>query len=357
MKNLKSKFTKVLVVLFLVSLVLTSCKKEDVVLQSEKLNLKPNSKSNIGDLDDPESTEITTLKNYMAERINADVSEIIYNSVTEQFVFRGVGQFSKSDLQESYSNSSLIASIDRFTVTAGTAVNSNTPTTTINFTVRYVRFALGAGDWAPFDINVKLGVAANPGGVLSEYLSEAYNVTSSNFSTNNASVDISYSVTVNDTQLTGGYFLVLDYNVPHPGNTVYQRFGGYSYQISNGPLPTPNYEGRLFRTPDAKVYSVMRGVARHIENGATLVGVYDYSYNIEDVSTLPVLIGDPITGDTSILRDTNDGKLYFREGSYLRHITSSLVALIYNFRINNNSSNIQNVNGLSGFSVGAPLIE
>jgi hypothetical protein len=353
--HMKKSLTKVFIVFFLASATILGCKKEEAALQEKKL-LKPINKSNIEEHEEEEPSEITTLKTYMAERINADASEISYNSTTEQFVFRGVDQFSKADLQESYSTSQFIANIDRFTVTSGTVVNATTPTTTINFTVRYLRQSIGTGGWGPFEINVKLGVAPGPSAALTEYLSSAYNVTSSNFSSNNATLDVSYSVTVNDTQLPNGYYLVLDYNVPNNGNTSYQRYGSYAFQIQNGASPALYFEGTLYRTNDEKVYSIMDGYARHIENWVTLAGVYNYSGAIVNCfcSTLTPPVGTPIGYDTSLLRNNYDGKMYFREGNYLRHIVSALVADSYHFKITDNST-IMNVNGVSGYTIGPPI--
>ncbi len=105
MKNLKEKLKKALIVLFVASVFLAGCKTEEVIPQQEKLNLKPNSKSNIGEFGDPESPEITTLKNYMATTLNVDVNSITYDAGTEQFILFGVNQINKTDLSSSYSES------------------------------------------------------------------------------------------------------------------------------------------------------------------------------------------------------------------------------------------------------------
>lgn len=258
---MRKLITKVFIIFFLASAIILGCKKEEATLQEKKL-LKPINKSNIEELEE-EPSEITTLKSYMAERINADVSEISYNATTEQFIFRGVDQFSKADLEESYSTSQIVAFLDKFTVTSGAVVNATTPTTTINFTVTYLRHSLGEGGWAPFEMNVKLGVAQNPSASVTEYLSSAYNVTSSNFASNNATVDVSYSVTVDDTKLPNGHYLVLDYNVPNPGNTSYQRYPSYTFVIQNGTSTPPSNNWWQIPSPYANSSRLNRFYSSH----------------------------------------------------------------------------------------------
>ena len=60
-------------------------------------------------------------------------------------------------------------SVGLFTVNSGWNVVPNSTNTTVNFTVRMVReqrYANGAWGWAPFNMNLKVGVALLPGSAV-----------------------------------------------------------------------------------------------------------------------------------------------------------------------------------------------
>jgi hypothetical protein len=136
----------------------------------------------------------------------------------------------------------------------------------------------------------------------------------------------------------------------------YTYLNNYGYDTINLTPPPPSSEGLLMQTSDQKVYSIMDGEARHIQNMATLAGVYNYNGYIHNCncSTLPEPIGAPIGPDTSLLIDNSNGKMYFREGTYIRHIISVAVANKYYFQIYNNNY-IVGVSGLNGYTVGPPI--
>lgn len=82
-------FKKGMLIAFLVSMVLTSCKQEEIEVQ------KTDAKHNV---------DIATLTKYFANRINVEVDEIKYNEKTQQFSFRGVDQVSLEKLTLFYLN-------------------------------------------------------------------------------------------------------------------------------------------------------------------------------------------------------------------------------------------------------------
>lgn len=130
----------------------------------------------------------------------------------------------------------------------------------------------------------------------------------------------------------------------------------------------PLNEGKLLQTPDGKVFSVMNGKARHIQDYGTLQAVYNYEtvirvgFNYKIVSNIrqiPNLASEGLTAGATIppgaelLRDSGNGKIYFYErtsqGAYmLRYITSPDVANRYYFKL----SNARNISGTYGYVFG-----
>lgn len=136
----------------------------------------------------------------------------------------------------------------------------------------------------------------------------------------------------------------------------------------------PTQEGKLLRTPDGRVFSVMNGKARHIQDYGTLQAVYNFetttiikrppfnpivqvTSNIKQISTLSELgltEGPPIPPGAELLRDSGNGRTYFYEhtaqGVYmLRYITSPDVANKYYFKL----SNARNIPSTFGYVLGA----
>lgn len=83
---------KGMLIAFLGSMALTSCKQEEVEVQ--KVDVK-------------QKVDIATLTKYFANRINVGVDEIKYNEKTQQFSFRGVDQVSLEQLTQFYLNSQM----------------------------------------------------------------------------------------------------------------------------------------------------------------------------------------------------------------------------------------------------------
>lgn len=81
-----------MLIAFLGSMALTSCKQEEVEVQ--KVDVK-------------QKVDIATLTKYFANRINVGVDEIKYNEKTQQFSFRGVDQVSLEKLTRFYLNSQI----------------------------------------------------------------------------------------------------------------------------------------------------------------------------------------------------------------------------------------------------------
>ncbi|TBO45166.1 MAC/perforin domain-containing protein [Pedobacter kyonggii] len=143
--------------------------------------------------------------------------------------------------------------------------------------------------------------------------------------------------------------------------------------------PEENYnplkEGLLLQTPNGKVFSVINGKARHIQDYGTLTAVYNYETvtitqrplfppvrtvvshikQITNLSDEGVTEGSPIPPGAELLRDSRDGKIYFFEsaqGKYiLRHIISPEVANKYYFKLNN----ARNISSTVGFTIAAPI--
>lgn len=153
------------------------------------------------------------------------------------------------------------------------------------------------------------------------------------------------------------------YNGNNPGaettsNTYYEIYKPIVVDPSDPstrPLLSAAYEGRLLQLDNiGTVYSVMEGVLRHVQTPATLNGVYKVSGIIHHADLPYGRVGNPIQPNAHILQNVNDGKIYFAEGNYIRHITSPAVAEKYSFRISSNP-NIFIANGVSGYTIGPPL--
>lgn len=118
-------------------------------------------------------------------------------------------------------------------------------------------------------------------------------------------------------------------------------------------------EGLLFDTTMGGIYyvfSVMEGKARHIQDPGTLKAVYTNSISHgSSLASLNLEQGLPIPPGAELLRDSNNGKVYFMEwiGSdkVLRHILSPSIADKYRF----NLPKARNINGVSGYTIGSPL--
>ncbi|MES2650956.1 MAG: hypothetical protein V4663_04415 [Bacteroidota bacterium] len=231
-------------------------------------------------------------------------------------------------------------------------VAANTSTTTIGFKVGYTReidyISGGTIYFKSFLAKFKLTVA----GVM---VSPEYTVTGSDFGAGNSYVELTYSISVNNSLLVNGHYLIAQCAM---GLDNYRVYSGFNVTVNNAFTPPVSYsEGNLVMTNDQKVYSIMDGYARHIQTMATLAGVYNYNGYIVNCncSTLSTPIGTPIAPDTSLLIDNSNGKMYFREGTYIRHIANVPTANKYYFQIYNNNY-IVAVNGLSGYTVGPQII-
>ncbi len=246
-------------------------------------------------------------------------------------------------------------------------IETNTTTTTFTYRVQFHKVLNSSWSdgsslpkWLFTTINVKIS-SPNSSNVPVFYGNDNF-ITLADFpSEESAFVWKDFTVTINNSSLVTGKPILLAYISSSMSSAAAYR-KSYEFQVGGSVTPPQQpsgyWEGFLLRTSDLKVYSVMGGNARHIEHGVTLAGVYDHSGYIMDMHShpLPVPLGDLIGGNTSLLRNTNDDKVYFREGSYLRHIPNEDVAVKYHFKIHNNSSNITNVNGLSGYTVGPPIL-
>jgi len=129
------------------------------------------------------------------------------------------------------------------------------------------------------------------------------------------------------------------------------------------------FEGYFSRTIDDgfKVYIYMDGVARHIVNHETLVGVFKKDTPLQNKTKQDMLnftvrnpngsldnyhlqIGTPIGPNTRIVEDVNTGRIYYQEENVLRYITSPAVADKYHFNISN--ENRYRINGITGYTIG-----
>lgn len=119
-------------------------------------------------------------------------------------------------------------------------------------------------------------------------------------------------------------------------------------------------EGLLFDTTMGGIYyvfSIMDGKARHIQDPGTLKAVYANSIEHgNSLTSLNLGLGSPILPGAELLRDINNGKVYFMESmgaeKVLRHILSPSIADKYRF----NLSKARNINGIVGYVVG-PILQ
>ncbi|WP_379087206.1 hypothetical protein [Pedobacter sp. UC225_65] len=119
-------------------------------------------------------------------------------------------------------------------------------------------------------------------------------------------------------------------------------------------------EGLLFDTTIDGIYfvfSIMDGKARHIQDPGTLKAVYVNSIlHGNSLTSLSLEQGLPIPPGTELLRDINNGKVYFMERigaeKVLRHILSPSIADKYRF----NLSKARNINGIVSYVVG-PILQ
>lgn len=123
---------------------------------------------------------------------------------------------------------------------------------------------------------------------------------------------------------------------------------GYFLQIS------PNSSNISER---GKVYIAMDGYFRHIVDINTLNGLFTSDFNIPQTNydlsyhySTPV--GNPLGTNTRLVRDVNNGKIYFQEGNVLRHIISPDVAALYHFK----TANAVNIPNLNGYVIGEKVL-
>jgi hypothetical protein len=125
-------------------------------------------------------------------------------------------------------------------------------------------------------------------------------------------------------------------------------------------------DGLFFSTgpaPYGKAYFMFEGKARHIESYGTLTGLFvntniatdsaSYLYYSDYVGIQPPYItspnvGAPLKADNGLVHNTTTGKIYFREGSYLRYIPSMEIFNKYHF----NMRALINTRSLSGVTFG-----
>lgn len=144
---------------------------------------------------------------------------------------------------------------------------------------------------------------------------------------------------------------------------------------SNQQAYNPLKEGLLLQTPDGRVFTVLDGKARHIQDYGTLVAVFNFetktiinsfprrvitTSNIKQIANLNVeglTEGIPLAPGAELLHDTRENKTYLFEtpgqGKYLlRHILNPDVALRYRYKL----ENARKINGTIGYTIG-PIIE
>lgn len=199
-------------------------------------------------------------------------------------------------------------SVSLFTVNSGWNVVPNSTNTTVNFKVSMVREQIKVNDiwvWAPFNMNLKVGIALAPGSAVIEYLSPVYNVTSSNFGANNAIYDATFSFSVSSAKLRDDHHLVLYYNIPNNGSIYYQNYGGI--QINNPP-PTPQYGINITSVYKAETsligvdcgFGPAHAAANHMENG-----VWRLAYDINYTKTNPAIPDSDIYWEWIVADETN----------------------------------------------------
>ncbi len=115
-------------------------------------------------------------------------------------------------------------------------------------------------------------------------------------------------------------------------------------------------EGKLIRNLyNQKIYLVIDGYFRYIQTTQSLEGLFRNGRVIVNlyIDENTVFIGNPISQDANFIRHSSTGKIYFREGNVIRHITSANAGYKYQFRWDSPV----NVSSVSGYTEGAPIVE
>lgn len=134
---------------------------------------------------------------------------------------------------------------------------------------------------------------------------------------------------------------------------VTQWLKDHQVQVTTQPVGIQLAEGQFTRNDDnGQVYIEMGGQLRYIPNTDVLNGLFVFNTNLmvhyHQADFDNFVIGTTISPDNGIIQDTNTGKVYFREKSFLRYIPSEQTRQIYHF----NFKVLQKVNGISAYTVG-----
>jgi len=114
--------------------------------------------------------------------------------------------------------------------------------------------------------------------------------------------------------------------------------------------------GRFIRNDDdLKLYMVFDNTLRHIPTMDIVNNLFQFNnglmHHVNSTDVASAVVGTPISSDSGILTDLQGSKMYFREGTFLRHIASWDVFLKYHF----NDVTAQEVYGISGYTLGNPI--
>ncbi|MBB6111232.1 MAC/Perforin domain-containing protein [Mucilaginibacter lappiensis] len=128
------------------------------------------------------------------------------------------------------------------------------------------------------------------------------------------------------------------------------------HQVNIVAQPPSLPEGQFTRNDDTgQVYIVMDGELRYIPNQDVLNGLFEFNTSLMvhySAATLSrYAMGDAISPDNGIINDTQTGRVYFREHSYIRYIPNQQVKALYHF----NFKPLRNVNGISAYVVGPDM--
>ncbi|PWS27246.1 hypothetical protein DHW03_14750 [Pedobacter yonginense] len=143
----------------------------------------------------------------------------------------------------------------------------------------------------------------------------------------------------------------------------------YSFKLSN--LPTiPNtqgyeigekmilksvVEGSLVRSNDGKLYTVIGGVARHIEKYETYTSIFNVNASIINtgyMDAIPFPVGASLRLGSRLVNDVTTGRVYLQDGNVLMYVSNMDVVNKYSFDL----SKVQNINGTAGYVLGNTLL-
>ncbi|MDR6943023.1 hypothetical protein [Mucilaginibacter pocheonensis] len=117
------------------------------------------------------------------------------------------------------------------------------------------------------------------------------------------------------------------------------------------------YDGVFLRNQDTgEIFIVFEGKLRYIQTIETLNGLFVNAHDyIKDV--LPRVLSTytretPVSQVSGFVRYTPNQRVYLREGTLLRWISSIDIAHQYNFNLNI----AENVTSLSGYTIGSPIL-